>query len=43
MNLPHIDSSILGRNSVSRELSAAVVARLRTTTSDLKAPAQQEA
>ena len=29
MNLLHIDSSILGQNSASRELSAAVVARLR--------------
>jgi len=31
MNLLHIDSSILGGNSVSRTLSAAVAARLRTT------------
>lgn len=29
MNLLHIDSSILGQNSASRELSAAIVARLR--------------
>lgn len=31
MNLLHLDSSILGANSVSRALSAAVVARLRET------------
>jgi FMN-dependent NADH-azoreductase len=31
MNLLHIDSSILGGNSVSRTLSAAVVAQLRVT------------
>lgn len=35
MNLLHLDSSILGDNSVSRSLSAAVVARLRTATPDL--------
>ena len=29
MNLLHLDSSVLGGNSVSRALSAAVVARLR--------------
>ena len=29
MNLLHIDASILGRNSVSRQLSAAIVERLR--------------
>ena len=32
MNILHIDSSILGANSVSRQLSADVVARLATTT-----------
>lgn len=36
MNLLHLDSSILGDNSVSRSLSAAVVARLRTATPDLR-------
>jgi len=30
MNILHIDSSILGAHSVSRQLSAAIVARLRT-------------
>jgi FMN-dependent NADH-azoreductase len=35
MSLLHIDSSILGGNSVSRSLSAAVVARLRAATPDL--------
>lgn len=35
MKLLHIDSSILGDNSVSRTLSAAVVKRLRETTPDL--------
>lgn len=29
MHLLHINSSILGENSVSRQLSAAIVARLR--------------
>ena len=36
MNLLHIDSSILGANSVSRALSAAVVARLRELHSGLE-------
>lgn len=35
MKLLHIDASILGGNSVSRQLSAAVVERLRKTTPDL--------
>jgi FMN-dependent NADH-azoreductase len=35
MSLLHIDSSILGGNSVSRSLSAAVVARLRAATPGL--------
>jgi FMN-dependent NADH-azoreductase len=35
MNLLHIDSSILGGNSVSRKLSADIVARLKSTTPDL--------
>ena len=35
MNLLHLDSSILGGNSVSRTLSAAIVARLKTETPDL--------
>ena len=35
MNLLHLDSSILGANSVSRVLSAATVARLKVATSDL--------
>ena len=35
MNLLHLDSSILGDNSVSRSLSAATVARLRAATPDL--------
>lgn len=34
MNLLHIDSSILGQNSASRELSAAIVARLRREVPD---------
>jgi FMN-dependent NADH-azoreductase len=34
--LLHIDASILGRNSASRQLSAAVVERLRQATPDLK-------
>jgi FMN-dependent NADH-azoreductase len=37
MNLLHIDSSILGGQSVSRTLSADVVARLQATTPDLRA------
>ena len=36
MNLLHLDSSILGRNSVSRSLSAATVAHLLMATPDLK-------
>jgi FMN-dependent NADH-azoreductase len=36
MNLLHLDSSILGGNSVSRTLSAAVVARLRETTPNVR-------
>jgi FMN-dependent NADH-azoreductase len=36
MNLLHLDSSILGANSVSRVLSAATVARLKVATSDLQ-------
>ena len=36
MKLLHIDSSILGDNSVSRAISAAVVARLRETHEELK-------
>lgn len=35
MNLLHLDSSILGENSVSRKLSKAVVERLRGESSDL--------
>jgi len=35
MKLLHIDASILGGNSVSRQLSAAAVERLRKTVSDL--------
>ena len=35
MKLLHIDASILGGNSVSRQLSAAAVERLRKTTPDL--------
>jgi FMN-dependent NADH-azoreductase len=35
MKLLHIDASILGDNSVSRQISAAAVARLRKTTSDV--------
>lgn len=35
MKLLHIDASILGGNSVSRQLSAAAVARLRKATPDL--------
>ncbi len=35
MNLLHLDSSILGPNSVSRTLSADVVARLKAATPDL--------
>jgi FMN-dependent NADH-azoreductase len=35
MNLLHIDSSILGPNSVSRRLSANIVARLRAANPDL--------
>jgi FMN-dependent NADH-azoreductase len=34
--LLHIDSSVLGPHSVSRQLSAAIVARLRQTTPDLE-------
>lgn len=36
MNLLHLDSSILGQNSASRELSAALVARLRAQTPGLR-------
>ncbi|HET6435439.1 MAG TPA: NAD(P)H-dependent oxidoreductase [Xanthomonadaceae bacterium] len=36
MNLLHLDSSILGQNSASRELSAALVARLRAQTPGLQ-------
>ena len=36
MNLLHLDSSILGANSASRALSAAVVARLTAANADLK-------
>lgn len=36
MNLLHIDSSILGQNSASRELSSAIVARHKATTPDLR-------
>ncbi|CAA2145036.1 FMN-dependent NADH-azoreductase [Methylobacterium bullatum] len=36
MNLLHIDSSILGEHSVSRAVSAAIVARLRTGAPDLE-------
>ncbi len=36
MNLLHIDASILGRNSVSRQLSAAIVERLRSTRPELQ-------
>ena len=36
MKLLHVDSSILGENSVSRALSAAIVSRLKTTTPDLE-------
>jgi FMN-dependent NADH-azoreductase len=36
MNLLHIDSSVLGENSASRALSAAIVARLRAENPDLK-------
>ena len=32
MNILHIDSSILGEHSISRQLSAAIVARLQATT-----------
>jgi FMN-dependent NADH-azoreductase len=35
MNLLHIDSSILGSNSVSRQISAAIVQRMRQTTPQL--------
>lgn len=35
MNLLHLDSSILGGNSVSRTLSAAIVARLKAETPDV--------
>lgn len=35
MKLLHIDSSVLGGNSVSRQVSAAVVQQLRTTSSNL--------
>lgn len=35
MNLLHLDSSILGDNSVSRTLSAAIVTRLKAETPDL--------
>ena len=36
MKLLHIDSSILGPNSVSRQVSAAVVERLRAATPGLE-------
>ena len=36
MNLLHIDASILGGNSVSRKVSAAIVERLRETVPDLR-------
>ncbi|HYZ62057.1 MAG TPA: FMN-dependent NADH-azoreductase [Acetobacteraceae bacterium] len=36
MNLLHIDSSILGGNSVSRKLSASIVARLKAAAPDAK-------
>jgi FMN-dependent NADH-azoreductase len=36
MKLLHIDASILGGNSVSRQVSAAVVERLKTTTPNLE-------
>ncbi len=36
MKLLHVDSSILGANSVSRAISAAVVKRLRATNSDME-------
>ena len=36
MNLLHIDSSILGGNSVSRKLSADIVAKLKLAAPDLK-------
>ncbi len=36
MNLLHIDASILGRNSVSRQLSAAIVERLRAVHPELQ-------
>jgi FMN-dependent NADH-azoreductase len=36
MKLLHIDASILGANSASRQLSGAVVERLRTTTADVE-------
>ncbi|HEY5072619.1 MAG TPA: FMN-dependent NADH-azoreductase [Caulobacteraceae bacterium] len=36
MKLLHIDSSILGANSVSRQVSAAIVERLRAATPDLE-------
>lgn len=35
MNLLHIDSSILGADSASRQIGAAIVARLKAKTSDL--------
>ena len=36
MNLLHIDASILGRSSISRQLSAAIVERLRATRPELQ-------
>ncbi len=36
MNLLHIDASILGRNSISRQLSAAIVERLRSARPELQ-------
>ena len=36
MKLLHVDASILGRNSVSRQLSAAIVKRLRETHPDIE-------
>ncbi len=36
MNLLHIDASILGRNSISRQLSATIVARLRSARPELQ-------
>jgi hypothetical protein len=36
MKVLHVDSSILGGHSVSRQLSAGIVARLREATPDLE-------